>query len=149
MTWAGEALPRSNYEIQLEARRVQGSDFFCALTFPVKDQYASLVLGGWGGAVTGVSSINGYDAAENETTDFFRFQTDQWYKVRLLVTDDKIEAWLDDQQFVDLALEDKKLSVRIEVELSKPLGLSTFETVGEIRGLKLRSRKPATAATTP
>ncbi|MEZ5299675.1 MAG: hypothetical protein R3F11_03245 [Verrucomicrobiales bacterium] len=31
----GEALPADGYEIELEARRVSGSDFFCGLTFPV------------------------------------------------------------------------------------------------------------------
>ncbi len=146
VTWNGPALPKSNYEVQFEARRKLGSDFFCALTFPVKDQFASLVLGGWGGAVTGISSVNGYDASENETTDFFKFEKDQWYKVRLKVTENKIEAWLDDEQFVDLDLEGKKFSVRIEVELSKPLGISTFETIGEIRKLTLRDLKAGEAA---
>src|SRR5262245_58340085 len=34
VTWTN-ALPRMNYEISLEAMRVEGNDFFCALTFPV------------------------------------------------------------------------------------------------------------------
>ncbi len=37
ITWAGELL-RMNYELQLEAKRVSGSDFFCGLTVPVGDQ---------------------------------------------------------------------------------------------------------------
>ena len=32
-----ESLPTSNYEIEFEARRTYGFDFFCALTFPVGD----------------------------------------------------------------------------------------------------------------
>ena len=65
--------PTVNYEIALDAMRAQGSDFFCGLTFPVKDSFCSLIVGGWGGAVVGLSSIDGEDASENETTKFMKF----------------------------------------------------------------------------
>lgn len=138
ITWAGAELPKVNYEVAFEGRRVEGGDFFCALTFPYQDHYASLVLGGWGGAVIGMSSINGYDASENETTDYFKFNKGQWYKVRLKVTDDVIEAWIDDESIFRVETADKKISTRIEVDLSKPLGFCSFETQGELRNLKLR-----------
>src|SRR5262245_4756509 len=36
ITWTrGAALPRTNYEITLEAMKLKGGDFFCGLTFPV------------------------------------------------------------------------------------------------------------------
>ena len=98
ITWDGAELPKVNYELAFEARRVEGGDFFCALTFPYKDTHASLVLGGWGGAVTGMSSINGYDASENETTDYYKFEKGQWYKVRLKVIATPITAFIDDEQ---------------------------------------------------
>ena len=46
------ALPTTNYEITLEAKRMQGVDFFVGLTFPVGDlkHCASLICGGWGGS---------------------------------------------------------------------------------------------------
>ena len=34
ITWTGD-LPRLGYEIEVQAKRVSGSDFFCGLTFPV------------------------------------------------------------------------------------------------------------------
>ena len=58
VTWGGEP-PRDSYELTLEARRVDGNDFFCGLTFPVGDECCSLILGGWGGSITGLSSIDG------------------------------------------------------------------------------------------
>ena len=64
ITFAGE-IPRQHYEIALEARRVEGHDFFCGLTFPVGDDPCSLILGGWGGGVVGLSSIDGEDAAHD------------------------------------------------------------------------------------
>jgi len=63
------AIPaRKDYQITLEAMKIEGDDFFCGLTFPVNDTQCSLILGGWGGGVVGISSIDGMDASENETT---------------------------------------------------------------------------------
>ncbi len=56
-------LPKTNYEIEYEAKKINGTDFFGLLTFPVGDSHASLVTGGWGGAVTGISKINSMDAS--------------------------------------------------------------------------------------
>ena len=44
--WKGQDLPKSNYEISLQAKRTMGSDFFCGLTFPYQESHATLVLGG-------------------------------------------------------------------------------------------------------
>jgi hypothetical protein len=142
ITWDGADLPKVNYELTFESRRVEGGDFFCALTFPYKDSHASVVLGGWGGAVTGMSSINGYDASENETTDYYKFEKGQWYKVRLKVTDSTITAFIDDEQLFQVETADKTISTRIEVDVSKPLGFCSFETQGEVRNIRLREIKP-------
>ena len=58
---------KTNYEISLDAQRIQGTDFFCGLTVPVGDSYASLIVGGWGGSLCGISSIDDKDAARNDT----------------------------------------------------------------------------------
>ena len=48
-------IPKINYEVALDAMRVSGSDFFCGLTVPVNDSFCSLIVGGWGGGLGGVS----------------------------------------------------------------------------------------------
>jgi len=133
-----KTLPKINYEMQLEAKRALGSDFFVGLTFPVKDDSCTLIMGGWGGGVIGISSLDGYDASENETTTYSTFKLGQWYKVRLKVTDAVIQVWLDGEQIIDVNIEDKKIDTRIEVTLSEPLGLSSFETTSHIRNFKVR-----------
>lgn len=144
VTWQDpKSLPRSNYEIELEAKRVDGSDFFCGMTFPVKKEPCSLILGGWGGGVCGLSSINGMDASENETTTYEGFKNGQWYKVRLRVTDGKIEAWLDKKKIINQAVKDRKFSVRLEVELSQPLGFATWQTSAALRKIRLRKLSAA------
>lgn len=132
-------LPKINYEVELEAQRVNGSDFFCGMTFPVKKDPCSLIVGGWGGGVCGLSSIDDMDASENETTSYQTFKSKQWYKVRLKVTDKKIEAWIDGKPIVEQDLEGKKLSIRYEVEPSMPFGFACWQTTAALRNIRIRS----------
>lgn len=134
--WTRE-LPKMDYEVQLEAKRIDGSDFFCGLTFPVEESFLTLVLGGWGGSVTGLSCINSYDAAENETYGMWDFEQNKWYSVRLSVTKEKIEAWIDDNKIVDFVQGQSHLSLRWEVDISKPFGITTYKTTGAIRKITL------------
>ena len=95
-------VPRYRLEVELEAMRVEGSDFFCGLTFPIKDEFCSLIVGGWGGGVVGLSSVDGSDASENETTGYREFEKGKWYPIKLRVTDQRITAWIDGKEEVDL-----------------------------------------------
>jgi hypothetical protein len=132
-------VPLVNYEIALEGMKLGGSDFFCGLTFPVKDSHATLVLGGWGGGVVGISSIDGSDASENETTKYLKFDKNVWYRVRVRVTTDKLEAWLDDEKIADVELAGKKIALRPgEIESAIPLSLSTYQTRAAYRNVKLK-----------
>jgi len=137
VTWTND-LPRMNYELSLEAMRVEGSDFFCGLTFPVAKDPCSLIIGGWGGGVVGLSSLNSQDASSNETTKYVTFKNGQWYAIRLRVTPGKIEAWIDSDKVVDVVTTDKTISIRLEVEESKPLGIASWSTTAALRNLKLR-----------
>ena len=137
VTWTGK-YPKMDYEISLQAMRVDGSDFFCGLTFPVGDSPCSFIVGGWGGGVVGLSSLNGSDASENETTRYQEFESDRWYTIRVRVTVDKIEAWIDKRQMVDVDTEGMQISIRPEDELSRPLGISCYTTTAALRDIKIR-----------
>ena len=138
VTYGRTDFPRTNYEVTLEGKRLKGNDFFCTTTFPVGDTYCSLVTGGWGGTVVGLSSINGLDASENETSQSIVFQSNRWYDVRIRVTPTRIEAWLDDKQIVDQDIKGKQIYTRIEVELSQPLGIASYRTKSALREIRLR-----------
>jgi hypothetical protein len=138
LTWTKD-VPKTNYEITLDAMKVDGSDFMCGLTFPVGDSFASLILGGWGGTVTGISSIDGHDASENETSQFMSFDKGRWYAIRLKVTPAKLETWIDGKKVIDQPITGKTISLRVgEIFKSKPLGLATYQTSAAYRGIKLR-----------
>ena len=138
VTHSGKGIPTNNYEIELEAMREDGLDFFCGLTFPVDENHASFIVGGWGGSVVGISSIDDMDASENATSNYMQFKSKQWYKVRVRVTKGRLQAWIDDKNFVDEEVESSQLSTRIEVDRSKPLGISAFDTQAAIRNIRIR-----------
>lgn len=160
--------PKSNYEIIYHAKRTKGHNFFGAITFPVMESFCSFINGGWNGTIFGLSSINDYDASENETTAFYDFKDNQWYQFHLCVCDDRILVWFypvdeegnkmdgakedtniineimkeTEKPKVDLLLENKRISNRIDVEYFQPLGISTWYTEGHIRDIKYRELTP-------
>ena len=140
VVWGGE-LPEAPYEIEVEARRTSGVDFFCGLTFPVRDKKTcvTLIVGGWGGGVVGISSIDDMDASENETTSYQPFKDQQWYKIRVEVRKNSLKAWIDKKELVDVNTKGRKLGLRFgDIERCVPLGVATFQTTAELRGFRWR-----------
>jgi hypothetical protein len=142
VSYRGGDFPKTDYEVTLEGKKLDGEDFFCTTTFPVGDSFCSLVVGGWGGTTVGLSSVNYLDASENETSSRRDFKKDQWYRVRIRVTGDKIRAWIGDAKVVDLDTEDKKISIRVECAPCKPFGVATYRTTGAIRDVRVRTLTP-------
>jgi hypothetical protein len=136
ITWKKD-FPSCDYEIMLDAKRVEGNDFFCGMTFPVGNMPCTLIVGGWGGTVVGLSSINGYDASENETTKLMEFHKDVWYNINLIVADGKIVVKIDSLRVVDFTIGTNKLSIRPEVELSRPFGITSWKTTAALRNIRL------------
>ncbi|MFO0911553.1 MAG: DUF1080 domain-containing protein [Pirellulales bacterium] len=132
-----DELPKIDYELQLEARRTDGRDFFCGLTFPIRDSFATLIVGGWGGGVIGVSNIDGASAAENSTSTFREFEANRWYKIRLRVTTAELSMWLDDKRVIQHPLGEHKFNVWWEMEPMRPLGIATWHTSAELRNVRL------------
>lgn len=148
LCWMGEPftglkavrqIPKVNYEVSLEAMRVTGSDFFCGLTFPVRDSFCSMIVGGWGGGLVGLSSLDDMDASENETMKVVSFEDGRWYRIRLRVTEQRIEAWIEQKKAVDVVISGRKISLRPgEIERSMPFGLTSWMTSAAFREIRIR-----------
>lgn len=137
--WTGE-VPVAPFELEYEAKRVDGTDFFGAVTFPAgKEEHVTFVLGGWGGGLIGISSIDDLDASENETGEAVGFESGRWYRVRIVREPAKISVWIDDGKVIDVATEGRKLSLRPgPIVACLPFGFGTWQTTGEIRGARWR-----------
>ena len=138
-----DKFPRSNYEIILRAQRTSGDDFFCGLTVPIGNSYVTLIVGGWGGGLIGLSNMDGESAADNITTDHFDFENGKWYQIRLRVSDDRIQAWIDKEQVVDQERAGHTFSIWWEQEPVRPLGIATWDTASVIREIYFRSIEPS------
>ena len=134
----GTELPKANYEVSLEAMKTDGSDFFCAITFPVNDTFCTMVVGGWGGTLVGLSSLDDRDASENSTRVNKKFAKNQWYTVRIQVLPERIMGWIDDEKLIDESIVDRKVGIRNDVRMTTPLGITSFITASSLRHIKIK-----------
>lgn len=131
-------VPKTNFEIEVITKKLEGTDFFSCVTFPVASSFASFVVGGWGGTVVGISTINGEDASENSTSSNRAFERNRWYRIRVRVLPSRLRAWIDDEMVVNEQLDGKQISIRPEVLLSKPLGICSWQTSAAIKSIRIR-----------
>lgn len=140
---AASAFPRDGYEIEVVAARLLGNDFFAALTFPIGTGELTLVLGGWGGSLCGLSCLDREDAAHNETKSFRGFERGRDYVVVVNVRRGRVRATVDGESVADVDVTSRRCSLRIEVEPCRPLGLASYQTKGAIRSVRWRPLAPS------
>jgi hypothetical protein len=136
---AGDSfLPRS-YELEYETMRTGGADFFGSLTFPAAGSHLTLILGGWGGSLVGISCIDGEDASNNRTTGNLNFVNGRWYRVRIELRDEDLRVWIDGKLFVNVNLRGREPALRPgEIEKCLPLGFASYLSDCRVRGLVMR-----------
>jgi hypothetical protein len=133
------AIPRFlDYQLEVTASRLSGNDFFCGLTFPVDDSHATVVLGGWGGGLCGLSCVDDEDAGSNATRSYQSFAQKKRYTLLVEVSDRAIRAWLDGELLFEQATADHKISLRTEMLPSQPLGIASFMTRAAIHSVRWR-----------
>jgi hypothetical protein len=142
IAFTGKDFPKIDYEVTFEGKRVDGGDFFATTVFPVGDSFCSFVTGGWSGTVVGLSNVDHENASENTTTNTFDFETGKWYTFRLRVTKDHIQAWIGNEQVVDLETTDRKISLHNACGPCKPFGFATWKTTGAVRNIRVRPVSP-------
>lgn len=135
--WTGE-FPTNNYELTLDAKRTSGNDFFCSITFPYLEKHCTLIIGGWGNMVVGLSNVNGLDALHNKTYKLGVFNNNQWYRVRLKVEKTKIEAWIDGEKYLDFSTVGHRISIRETMDVTTPFGISAWESVAALKNIHLQ-----------
>lgn len=134
IVWRG-ALPPASYRLTLEAMRIDGTDFFCGLTFPVAGSHCTFVVGGWGGNLIGLSNLDGFDASENETATGRRLENGRWYRLGVDVWPGSLRATLDDEVMAFIDTTGRRIDVRAEMAPCRPLGIASFRTTAAVRAV--------------
>ena len=135
-------VPRTNYEVQVEAMRISGDGDFASLHFPVGEESCELLVGILnGGKIVGVGRIDGRPAENNETTHNITFQLNRWYSVRLRVTDDRLEAWIDSEKLIDLSRKGRGFTTWLNAGWDSPLAVYAFRGKAAIRSIRIRELK--------
>lgn len=136
--WKAAGMPTTRYAIEYEAMRVAGNDFFGTVTFPVNDSHVSLVVGGWGGTLVGISNIDDMDANENSTRANAYFENNHWHQVRIEVRDDDLQAWINHKLFINTSTKGRKLGLRSgDIEKCVPFGFASYATQSRIRHIRI------------
>jgi hypothetical protein len=133
-------MPGTGYTIRYETMRVEGRDIFGMCTFPVSshEAHATFVIGGWGGTVTGLSSLDFLDASENATRAEQAFQNGIWYAVRIEVRAEDIRVWINDRPVVNASIKGKKVSLRPgDIDHCLPFGFATWGTKAKVRRVEI------------
>ncbi len=136
-------VPRTNYEVRVEAMRISGTDF-ASLHFPVGDACCTLMVGAreWDPQdVVALDRVDGKRGLDNNTTHHVSFQSGRWYVVTLRVTDDRVQVWIDKEQVIDLPRRGHEFSVDWEDCWDGPLGVYAWmdPKSGAVAKLRVRS----------
>ena len=137
VAWEGK-LPTENYELDLEAARISGNDSVCVVVFPVGGSHCQLGVGGWGGSKVALSRVDGRRGDDNVTTRRMALRSKRWYPVRLRVTRDRIRAWLDREQVIDIERQGHEFTIEDILTPLSPLGFGTWVTTSAVRNVRLR-----------
>lgn len=143
ITYKKKDFPTTDFEIEIEAKRIEGNDFFFGLTFPVGKGFCTYIAGGWGGGLVGLSSIDGFDASENATSTYETFENGKWYKFRVVVDEEMVRGWIGEQEYFRQERDRHEFSTRLEVFANQPLGFCVFESKVAIRNARWRPLKAA------
>jgi len=135
VAWMGE-LPPVDYEVSLEARRDPGSDAYWYLCLPTAEGGVRLDVGERKGTFLGLSCVDGQGCQHNDTGRKASVPIDRWFRVRARVTEEKVEAWLDDEQVVDLAREGRRLTLPHSEAGVRSLALGTCYAAASFRNIQ-------------
>ena len=134
--------PRINYELELDAMRVDKGDALCTLQFPVGELSNAVIFGGWKKHV-GIHRVDGRKWNDNPSTKEMTFESNRWYRIRLRVTRAAIQVWLDGEQLIDLSLVDHDVSGWDDYRALRPLGMCNWRGRSAFRNIRLRRLAPA------
>ena len=91
-----------------------------------------------GGGGDAGGDANGSDADSNATRCLVEFTKNQFYNIRIQVTEAAVTAWIDNKQILTHPVPDYEFSVRGEVTPCEPFGIASYETESAFTRIRWR-----------
>ena len=141
-------VPREDYELTYETMRVLGSRDFGTLAFAIGGAtHCMLHIGTGEGNLAGLSNVDNKDYRSNGTAVPFPFENGRWYAVKLRVTAERVEAWVDGRKLVDMARAGHTFApASHRLRDIKAFGLCSYNTAAAVRDIRLRRLDAEAAA---
>ncbi len=137
-------MPRTSYEICFEAARTRGDSNAGSIAFPLGVQACSWAIGNLG-KNCGLDVIDdlGDREPQNPTWHQYEFTNGRWYRFRLRVEPNRVQAWVEQEQVVDFAPAGHRVELWGDYEDLKPLGFYAARgSTARVRDIRLRHLKP-------
>jgi len=131
IAWDGE-FPTCDYELSLDAMRVEGDEDFCTINFPVGSSGCRSIVEGWGGRTSALQHVDDTDVS-NDTAQSPEFASKVWYSFRVRVTAGRVTVWVNDKTMFDVTRQDR----RFGNDSRYPLKIYTKE-VTALRNIRCR-----------
>jgi len=135
IAWTGPLL-RENYELAVEAMRIERDGAFLAIVFPVGDASCALVVGGPPG--TGLDTIDGQPLPRNPTRRDTWFDSGRLYKISIRVTRTRVAVRVDQNTLLEMPRAGHDFTTPEWCSDFKPLGLLNWRTAAAVRSVRMR-----------
>jgi hypothetical protein len=139
ISWTDD-VPSEEYEIEYEAMRIEGREDFGTLAFPISGAtQCMLQIGAWGGQVVGLSAFDRADCRSNTTARRMPFENNRWYRIRLRVSRERVQAWIGPDKLVDVPRAGHEFAPPSDrLRAIKPFGFCSRATIAALRNIRLR-----------
>ena len=128
--WTGE-FPKIDYELELDLVKTEGTNV-CGLILPVGESPAAL-------------GIADHDIGLGSVNKKMPFPRGKWFRLRVRVTQPKVQVWVDDALVIDLPTEGEQFGIWSGFQGLRPFGIHTRTTRIALRSIRLRSLAPGAA----
>ena len=127
------SLRGKSYNLTATFTRVRGGDGV-GLIFPVGEQKAAAVFGGWGASFDGLNRVNGQDPSNprNPTSRRTKIVNGEKVRIKIQVRPDRVSVFVNDQPHFDLDPRANQISVLSDIDQKFDDGLGIYIVRGTL-----------------
>ncbi|NQT85650.1 protein kinase [bacterium] len=137
-------VPRTNYELSFTSMRLRGNNIGPGVIFPVGKSVCLWAIGNGGGGC-GLDQVDGHDDLDedNPTRVMRPTELKRSYRYHLRVSQDKVQAWINQTRVVDIPRAGHTFSLRDGYRPGAPLAfVGAGKTGAVVKNIRIRPLTP-------